>query len=385
MARSLTDLFIPGRAVAIDGERSDEKLDGEALVEQSLKLTAGLKELVQENKDLKEELHQLQQKPRLSGGDLGEQDHAQTIQEIQQRHEENITRMKGHLKAKEDEVESLKRRLAAMSERKVNQDQRMTENTLSINRPSEMEREYIDGFKDGKRVDATEIIERKLPKSSRTATRLSLDHLKASRLACLIFEVSYEVAVFARKNFKSVSSLVLGSLINKAPSIAFVDPKKPLPSDIFPPKSSSSTSSVEVQEVVKELMVLIKETATEHKLDKIVETVKSEVLRKWKTQLNQQKETRRDPSLPNVDDKLLNDGLERYINYCCRFSWRLVTQVPPLKISYYTTDFDPICHVESTCFAGDKRPSPKIKCFLWPTLLDCDNRVIAKGEVLLSE
>ena len=39
-----------------------------------------------------------------------EQDHAQTIQEIQQRHEENITRMKGHLKAKEDEVESLKRR-----------------------------------------------------------------------------------------------------------------------------------------------------------------------------------------------------------------------------------------------------------------------------------
>ena len=76
-----------------------------------------------------------------------------------------------------------------MSERKVNQDQRMTENTLSINRPSEMEREYIDGFKDGKRVDATEIIERKLPKSSRTATRLSLDHLKASRLACLIFEV----------------------------------------------------------------------------------------------------------------------------------------------------------------------------------------------------
>ena len=71
MARSLTDLFIPGRAVAIDGERSDEKLDGEALVEQSLKLTAGLKELVQENKDLKEELHQLQQKPRVSGGDLG--------------------------------------------------------------------------------------------------------------------------------------------------------------------------------------------------------------------------------------------------------------------------------------------------------------------------
>ena len=74
MARSLTDLSVPGRAVLIDGdlfECSDEKINGEALVEQSLKLTAGLKELVQENRDLKEKLHQLEQKPRDSGDDFG--------------------------------------------------------------------------------------------------------------------------------------------------------------------------------------------------------------------------------------------------------------------------------------------------------------------------
>ena len=78
-----------------------------------------------------------------------------------------------------------------MSERKVNQDQRVTENTLSVNRQSELEEEYVNGFQDGKRLDAIEIVTQK--KQSRALNKpvsaSTLDYLKASRLACLIFEV----------------------------------------------------------------------------------------------------------------------------------------------------------------------------------------------------
>lgn len=65
----------------------------------------------------------------------------------------------------------------------------MSEDMLSTNRQSELEEEYIHAFKDGKRVDAIGIIEKNLSKASKTAPQVPLDHLKASRLACLIFEV----------------------------------------------------------------------------------------------------------------------------------------------------------------------------------------------------
>ena len=71
-----------------------------------------------------------------------------------------------------------------------NQDQHRTENTLSSNRQSDLEREYIHAFKDGKRLDAIEVIAKKFAsKNTRAAPQDTLDHVKASRLACLIFEV----------------------------------------------------------------------------------------------------------------------------------------------------------------------------------------------------
>ena len=48
-----------------------------------------------------------------------------------------------------------------MAERKVNMDQRRTENTLSSNRQSELEAEYRNDFRDGRRVDAVDLIEKK--------------------------------------------------------------------------------------------------------------------------------------------------------------------------------------------------------------------------------
>ena len=76
-----------------------------------------------------------------------------------------------------------------MSERKVIQDQRATENTLSSNRQSVLEHHYTESFRDGKRIDAAELILKKLLKGYNTGARHSKEHLMASRLACLIFEV----------------------------------------------------------------------------------------------------------------------------------------------------------------------------------------------------
>lgn len=80
-------------------------------------------------------------------------------------------------------------RHAAMAERKVNMDQRRTENTLSSNRQSDLENQYKNELRDGRRMDATELIEDKLKKSRRTGQLPMDDQLKACRLACFIFEV----------------------------------------------------------------------------------------------------------------------------------------------------------------------------------------------------
>ena len=68
-------------------------------------------------------------------------------------------------------------------------DQRRTENTQSANRQSDLEKEYKNGFRDGKRVDAIDMIEAKLNKARRTKQSNTDDQLKAYKLACYIFEV----------------------------------------------------------------------------------------------------------------------------------------------------------------------------------------------------
>ena len=78
-----------------------------------------------------------------------------------------------------------------MSEKKVNQNQRLTENTLSDNQQSDLEAEYTHLFKDGERADFIEFIQRKSQRAgppSATENRAG-----ASRLACFIFEVQISI------------------------------------------------------------------------------------------------------------------------------------------------------------------------------------------------
>lgn len=78
-----------------------------------------------------------------------------------------------------------------MSERKVNQDQRLTENTLSENKQSDLETEYTHSFKDGERADFIDFIQRRSKPAGPPSATESL--VGASRLACLIFEVQISI------------------------------------------------------------------------------------------------------------------------------------------------------------------------------------------------
>ena len=69
-------------------------------------------------------------------------------------------------------------------------DQRRTENTLSTNRQSQLESEYVIEFKDGTRVDAIDIITTRVGRY-RGSKISSVEYLKCCRLACFIFEVMF--------------------------------------------------------------------------------------------------------------------------------------------------------------------------------------------------
>ena len=113
--------------------------------------------------------------------------------------------------------------------------------------------------------------------------------------------------------------------------------------------------------------------------------VKKDLKKRWKE--NDKK------LLPTYEKSLKND-LRGYIEYCTRFAWRIVTQVPPLKVDYQSSTFNPSYLNESQAFsfsAKQKNPESwvesqgrkQIKCYVWPTLFDSEDRVIEKGDVVL--
>ena len=117
---------------------------------------------------------------------------------------------------------------------------------------------------------------------------------------------------------------------------------------------------------------------------------KKEIKEKWKKQYEQE-------NLPSYDKSLKNE-LKAYIEYCTRFAWRIVTQVPPLVIDYKSSTYNPASHNESQAFSSSasqqpphrwasmqERPTIVKLYYVWPTLHDFDGRVIEKGEVVLTE
>jgi len=299
---------------------------------------------------------------------------------------QDISRTRQLLEEKQNELQRLRERNATMAEKKLSMDQRRTENMLSRNRQSDLEREYKDDFRDGKRMDAIEAIEAHLMKSKKKRQASVTDQLQAYRLACVIFEISYECASKTRETFVSYYSSVLETLVTEAPTIGSSEKNK---CTKFPELKTSLKKSAISQDSVNEVMVLVKEEAVTQNLQMLVKTVKKAIKDHWR---NNEK-TRE--MIPYYDKSLKND-LKGYIEYCTRFSWRIVTQVPPLKIDSISTTFSPSYHIESQAFAsstqwgtskrwGDFQQRKQIKCYVWPTLFDSDHRVIEKGDVVLAD
>ena len=117
--------------------------------------------------------------------------------------------------------------------------------------------------------------------------------------------------------------------------------------------------------------------------------IKKEIKKKWTDHYKQK-------NLPSYDNNLKRE-LKSYIEYCTQFAWRIVTQVPPLKIDYKSTTYNPASHNESQAFSSSaSRHTPGrwassqertniVKCYVWPTLHDFDGRVIEKGDVVLAD
>lgn len=63
------------------------------------------------------------------------------------------------------------------------------------------------------------------------------------------------------------------------------------------------------------------------------------------------------PLLPSYDEK--NRKLAKYMDYCCRFSWRTVTQLPPLKLNYQSQYFDERSNVPA--FESERNKLPRRK------------------------
>lgn len=179
----------------------------------------------------------------------------------------------------------------------------------------------------------------------------------------------------------------MDTLVTDAPCIGSSDAGKYKFPEVTPAKRSKGVP----QDCISEVMVLVKEAAgrKDLHLEKLVKAAKKELKAKWK----EQKKT--GEILP-IFDKSLKKELKGYIEYCTRFSWRAVTQVPPLEIDYMTWTFNPAYHRESQAFLSSAKhdasqgwvsaqEEKRIKCYLWPTLYDWEKRVIEKGEVVLTE
>ncbi|XP_022802756.1 uncharacterized protein LOC111340218 [Stylophora pistillata] len=353
----------------------------ETLQKNNNELNKNLNQSSKENQDLRKKLkeyeHLLQERSSVS--------HRYSRDSQRVNYEQQIMKARQVSEGYRRELDRFKERHAAVSERRVRSDQRRTENTLSTNRQSQLESDYVIDFKDGTRVDAIDVMTSKSGRR-RGSNNTSLEYVKCCRSACFIFEVAFEVVLRVKESFVKFTSSVMETLAAEAPALG--SDTTSFQSKLWNTLYNNPKGDVHAtQDVINELMILVKERAKTHDLNSLVQDVKRSISEKWTRH-----QLQRGSFLLEFDLDLLY-RLNGYIKYCTQFAWCTITQVPPLRIDYKTTDYDPKVHEVSQAFSPSEERSPsrralysgsrKIKCYLWPTLLDCDGKVIRKGEVLL--
>lgn len=79
-------------------------------------------------------------------------------------------------------------------------------------------------------------------------------------------------------------------------------------------------------------------------------------------------------------EALLKD-LADYVEKLIKLTWRMVTQLPPLRLEYHMATFNSQYHTMAGSDRKDEVGRDQPVCYLWPGLLDGGGRVIRVGEV----
>lgn len=100
---------------------------------------------------------------------------------------------------------------------------------------------------------------------------------------------------------------------------------------------------------------------------------------KWKSWSSRQKSVNVSPDASILDDP----KIALYIEKCVRLSWRMVTQVPAMRIEYQSTMLQSF-HQNLGYYGGmgKSREGEEIALYILPALFDGGGRLVRAAEVL---
>lgn len=285
--------------------------------------------------------------------------------------EEQLRICKDDLKAKEREIESLIERVARFSEMQTKRDQRNTEDTLSLNRPSIVERDFKN-LKSEDREDALIVIRKQYNREMGVSPK---------RLSCIIFEAIYEHMLQTKSlmvdSFKEISKFA----VHHGPWFERIFHQSRLQgkgNSTKIPISLSKGGSDYPREVLESFLLAAKESASELQVEYFAEDYfLGQII-----VICRQKEVGEQSFTTIPWEQLLKD-LREYVNMLTGLTWRMVTQVPPLRLEYQTPTFTSQYHQMVGCDHEGKaeKYGEKPVRYLWPGLVDGGGRVIALGDV----
>lgn len=300
--------------------------------------------------------------------------------------EMDLSKTKERLSNREKEVKSLKHdvqryksRLASMCEKRVNLDQRGVENVLSSNKPSEVESDFKDFF-DNDREDARDVIQSIYESDEKVDVRLYYP-----RIVCTILVAAYEVTKNVKEAVVDLFKESTKKMVLQAPEVGrYFNLIRMDDNFVFYPISIDvCDKSEKSSDVVDALLNSLKEYAHTCNLECLEKDVSEFAWKIWSEWYEESSSFTLAPSL-----KVLTE-LRGYIRACVRLTWRMVTQLPPLRLEYNSSAFDHCIHRKFLYSISSKENQAdgdtsveEIACYLWPGLFDGGRKLICPGLVL---
>ncbi|XP_074608528.1 uncharacterized protein LOC141862953 isoform X1 [Acropora palmata] len=282
-----------------------------------------------------------------------------------------------HQTALDSEIEKYRERLARFSIDHARQGQANVENVASANRPSVLERKFVE-FRDYERMDAVYALQR-LRSNSKVRDQWT-DEFLDKYVACMIFEHSYDVARSLKRQVLQGMNLLLMSAPAFGEQFSEQVKKKTTKEIHFSIDMSKAGSHEEgiCGATEDSLTVTLRETAEQCDVSSLVKRTLAAISKmQEKGVLDEYIKT----------GFMENPNLKKYVEECCKYSWNLVCQTPPYEIEgnlsfgrQNNKVFDPAKHEVSSY---SKQDSSIIHAVIWPCLLGPSKRVIRKAEVLL--